>query len=187
MKLYASGLSFYAVAKELTYRGIKTPFGKDKWHVSTVKSILTNEKYKGDALWQKDYISDFLQKTIKENKGEIPKYYVEEHHEAIIQSEQFDFIQAEIARRKSDGRGSGLTIFSNKIKCGKCGACYGLKTWHSKDKYKRQIYRCNDKYKTKWQPCKSPHLTEVEIKDIFIRALNTHTKVKKTAIKEVYS
>lgn len=138
-------------------------------------------------MWQKGYISDFLQKTRKENKGEIPQYYVEEHHEAIIQPEQFDFIQAEIARRESDGRGSGLTVFSNNIKCGNCGAWYGLKTWHSKDKYKRQIYRCNDKYKTKGQPYKSPHLIEDEVKDVFIKALNTLTKVKKTAIKEVYS
>ncbi|XVG96573.1 recombinase family protein [Eubacteriales bacterium KG125] len=185
-KLYASGLSFYAVAKELTNRGIKTPFGKSKWHVSTVKSILTNEKYKGDALWQKGYISDFLQKTRKENKGEIPQYYVEEHHEAIIPPEQFDFIQAEIARRENDGRCSGLTIFSNKIKCGKCGAWYGLKTWHSNDEYRREIYRCNDKYKTKGKPCKSPHITEEEIKDIFVKALNSMSKVKKTVINEVY-
>lgn len=186
-KLYASGLSFYAVAKELTNRGVKTPFGKNKWYVSTVKSILTNEKYKGDALWQKGYISDFLQKTRKENKGEIPQYYVEEHHEPIIQPEQFDFIQAEIARRENNGRGSGLTIFSNKIKCSECGAWYGLKTWHSKDRYRRKIYRCNDKYKTKGKPCKSPHFTEDEIKDIFLKALNTLTKVKKTVIKEIYT
>lgn len=186
-KLYASGLSFYAVAKELTNRGIKTPFGKNKWYVSTVKSILTNEKYKGDALWQKGYIADFLQKTRKENKGEIPQYYVEEHHEAIIQPEQFDFIQAEIARRKNDGRGSGLTIFSNKIKCSECGAWYGLKTWHSKDKYRREIYRCNDKYKTKGKPCKSPHLTEDEIKDIFTKAVNKFVKVRKTVVKEISS
>ena len=69
--------------------------------ISTIRSILTNEKYKGDAIWQKQYTSDFLQKTVKENKGEIPKYYVEEHHKAIIQPEQFDYIQAEIERRKN--------------------------------------------------------------------------------------
>ncbi|WP_071132337.1 recombinase family protein [Alterileibacterium massiliense] len=81
--------------------GFKHFLGKDKWHISTIRSILTNEKYKGDAIWQKQYTSDFLQKTVKENKGEIPKYYVEEHHKAIIQPEQFDYIQAEIERRKN--------------------------------------------------------------------------------------
>lgn len=184
-KLYASGLSFCAVAKELNTKGIKTPSGKNNWHVSTVKSILTNEKYKGDALWQKRYTSDFLQKTRKENKGEIPQYYVEEHHEAIIPPEQFDFIQAEIKRMDDERRGRGITIFSNKIKCGKCGAWYGPKTWHSNDEYRREIYRCNDKYKTKGKPCKSSHLTEDEIKEIFIKAINTLTKAKKNVIKEI--
>lgn len=186
-KLYASGLSFYAVAKELTSRDIKTPFGKDKWHTSTIRSILTNEKYKGDAIWQKQYTSDFLQKTVKENKGEIPKYYVEEHHEAIIPPEQFDYIQAEIARRKNEIRYRGITIFSNKIKCGHCGAWYVPKTWHSNDKYRKKIYICNDKYKDKGKPCKSPHFSEEEIKDMFIRALNKLTKVKKTVNKEMNS
>lgn len=186
-KLYASGLSFYAVAKELTYRGIKTPFGKDKWHTSTIRSILTNEKYKGDAIWQKQYTSDFLQKTVKENKGEIPKYYVEEHHEAIIPPEQFDYTQTEIARRKKESRYRGITIFSNKIKCGQCGAWYVPKTWHSNDKYRKKIYICNDKYKNKGKPCKSPHFTEDEIKDMFIGALNRLIKVKKTVGKEMNS
>lgn len=123
----------------------------------------------------------------KENKGEIPKYYVEEHHEAIIPPEQFDYIQAEIARRKNESRYRGITIFSNKIKCGHCGAWYVPKIWHSNDKYRKKIYICNDKYKVKGKPCKSPHFTEDEIKDMFIRALNNLTKVKKTVSKEMNS
>lgn len=67
---------------------------------NTVKSILTNEKYRGDALLQKQYTADFLQKTRKTNNGEIPQYYVEKHHEAIIPPAQFDFVQAELARRE---------------------------------------------------------------------------------------
>lgn len=82
--LFISGLSLYAITKELESRGIKSPSGKDRWHISTVKSILTNEKYRGDALLQKQYTTDFLQKKRKTNNGEIPQYYVEEHHEAII-------------------------------------------------------------------------------------------------------
>jgi len=82
--LFISGLSLYAITKELESRGIKSPSGKDRWHISTVKSILTNEKYRGDALLQKQYTTDFLQKKRKTNNGKIPQYYVEEHHEAII-------------------------------------------------------------------------------------------------------
>ena len=93
-RLFISGLSFYAITKELESRGIKSPSGKVRWHISTVKSILTNEKYRGDALLQKQYTTDFLQKKRKNNNGEIPQYYVEEHHEAIIPPAQFDFGQA---------------------------------------------------------------------------------------------
>lgn len=103
-RLFISGLSFYAITKELESRGIKSPSGKDRWHISTVKSILTNEKYRGDALLQKQYTTDFLQKKRKTNNGEIPQYYVEEHHEAIIPPAQFDFVQAEVARREQNGR-----------------------------------------------------------------------------------
>lgn len=64
-RLFISGFSFTAIGKELENKGLKTTYGKNKWHTSTIKSILTNEKYKGDALLQKEYTTDFLQKTKK--------------------------------------------------------------------------------------------------------------------------
>jgi site-specific DNA recombinase len=78
--LFLEGRSCYGVAKELTARGIKTPGGKDKWSAQSVKSILTNEKYKGDALLQKSFTVDFLTKKKKKNEGEIPQYYVKNNH-----------------------------------------------------------------------------------------------------------
>lgn len=177
-RLFISGLSFYAITKELESRGIKSPSGKDRWHISTVKSILTNEKYRGDALLQKQYTTDFLQKKRKTNNGEIPQYYVEEHHEAIIPPAQFDFVQAELARREQNGRYSGVSIFSNKIKCGCCGGWYGSKVWHSTDKYRKVIYRCNRKYGKDTPPCNTPHLTEEEIKQLFLKALNALMEAK---------
>ena len=184
-KLFISGLSMYAITKELMSRGIKSPSGKDKWHISTVKSILTNEKYRGDALLQKQYTADFLQKTRKTNKGEIPQYYVEEHHEAIIPPAQFDFVQAELAHREKGGRYSGVSIFSNKIKCGCCGGWYGSKVWHSKDKYRKVIYRCNRKYGQDTPPCNTPHLTEEQIKEMFLKALNTLVDAKAETIENL--
>ena len=92
-KLFLGGRSFYAITKELEKRGIKSPSGKDKWYISTVRSILTNEKYRGDALIQKEYTADFLDKTRRKNTGEIPQYYVEEHHDAIIPPDLFDFVR----------------------------------------------------------------------------------------------
>ena len=186
-KLFLGGRSFYAITKELEKRGIKSPSGKDKWYISTVRSILTNEKYRGDALIQKEYTADFLDKTRRKNTGEIPQYYVEEHHEAIIPPDLFDFVQSEIKRREQNGKHSGVSIFANKIKCGCCGGWYGAKVWHSTDKYRRVIYRCNKKYAHKGKPCSTRHLTEEEIKRIFVKALNSLVEVKENVIAELRS
>ena len=71
------------------------PAGKEQWCSSTVKSILTNEKYKGSALLQKRFTVDFLTKKSKVNEGEVPQYYIEESHPAIIVPEEFELVQAE--------------------------------------------------------------------------------------------
>ena len=149
--------------------------------------ILINEKYRGDALIQKEYTADFLDKTRRKNTGEIPQYYVEEHHEAIIPPDLFDFVQSEIKRREQNGKHSGVSIFANKIKCGCCGGWYGAKVWHSTDKYRRVIYRCNKKYAHKGKPCSTRHLTEEEIKRIFVKALNSLVEVKEKVIVELQS
>ena len=186
-KLFLGGRSFYAITKELEKRGIKSPSGKDKWYISTVRSILTNEKYRGDALIQKQYTADFLDKTRRKNTGEIPQYYVEEHHEAIIPPDLFDFVQSEIKRREQNGKHSGVSIFANKIKCGCCDGWYGAKVWHSTDKYRRVIYRCNKKYTHKGKPCSTRHLPEEEIKQIFVKALNSLVELKENVIAELRS
>lgn len=171
-KLFLDGLTMHSIANELTKRGLKTPAGKDKWSQSTVRSILTNEKYKGDALLQKSYTVDFLTKKTKINEGEVPQYYVENDHPAIIDPELFDLVQTEIQRRgKENARYSGVTIFSSKVQCAECGGWYGSKVWHSNDKYRRTIYQCNNKFRHKTR-CSTPHLTESEIKDFFVKAMN---------------
>ena len=119
--------------------------------------------------------------------GEIPQYYVEEHHEAVIPPDLFDFVQSEIKRREQNGKHSGVSIFANKIKCGCCSAWYGAKVWHSTDKYRRVIYRCNKKYAHKGKPCSTRHLTEEEIKQTFVKALNCLVEVKENVIAELRS
>ena len=169
-RLFLDGYTFHSIAKELTARGLETPAKKKRWYPGTVESILTNEKYKGDALLQKRFTVNFLTKETKMNEGEVPQYYVENNHEAIISPQVFDWVQEEIKRRREGrSRYSGVSIFSSKIKCGQCGGWYGAKVWHSTDKYRRTIYRCNDKFKSH---CKTPHLTEDDIKEVFIRAAN---------------
>ena len=72
------GKTACAIAKALTSSGVLSPSGKPKWSPSTVESILSNEKYKGDALLQKTFTVDFLSKKKKINEGEHPQYYVEQ-------------------------------------------------------------------------------------------------------------
>ncbi|MFA7523472.1 MAG: recombinase family protein [Halothiobacillaceae bacterium] len=169
--LFLEGRSCYGVAKELTARGIKTPGGKDKWSAQSVKSILTNEKYKGDALLQKSFTVDFLTKKKKKNEGEIPQYYVKDNHEAIIDPETFEMVQTLMTTRtKGRNRKSSVSIFSSKVKCGDCGSWYGPKVWHSNDAYRKVIWQCNHKFDG--QKCATPTLTEDEIKELFLRAAN---------------
>ena len=170
---FLSGLSYVAIARELTGMGIKTPSGLDVWRADTVKSILQNEKYKGCALLQKRFTADYLTKKLVINNGEVPQYYVEDSHEAIIDPDQFEQVQDMIVQRSGMRHYSGVSIFSSKIRCGCCGGWYGSKVWHSTDKYRRVIWRCNAKYKDKEKKCYTPHLTEDEIKAAFVRMANS--------------
>lgn len=174
-RLFLYGKSPSAIAIHLTDEGIPTPGGKAKWRPNAVESILTNEKYKGDARLQKKFTVDFLTKKQKVNEGEVPQYYVTNSHPAIISTELFDLVQYEFKRRKADGRWTSSTHpFSGKIFCGDCGGQYGSKVWDSNNEYRRVIWRCNDKYKDKIRQacCPTPHLTEDEIKAAFLAAFN---------------
>ena len=87
--------------KKLMELGVNAPGGQKTWHAQAIKRILTNEKYCGDAPLQKKYIPDYLTKKQVVNHGEIPQYYVEDIHEAIIDKLQFQRVQDEIARRQA--------------------------------------------------------------------------------------
>lgn len=100
-EMFLNGATTYAIAKALTAEHIPTPGGKEVWSKNVVKSILTNEKYKGDALLQKVFTVDYLTKQKKKNKGEVTQYYVEGSHEAIIPPETWTKVQKEFERQKS--------------------------------------------------------------------------------------
>jgi len=166
---FIGGASCPRIAKMLMERGIKSPGGKDKWNASTVRSILSNEKYKGDALLQKTYTVDYLTKKKAKNNGEIESYYVTGHHEAIISAEAFAKAQTLLAKRSKE-RISTSGLFASKVRCS-CGAWYGKKVWHSTDeRYRKEVYRCNEMFKG--EKCISPIFTEEELKAIVVKAVN---------------
>lgn len=181
-KKFLEGKTPTAIAKYLTAHGIPTPSGRPNWRCGVVESILTNEKYKGDAVLQKTFTTDFLTKKKKVNEGEVPQYYVEHSHDAIIEADEFDMVQIELARRKALGRSYRCTsCFASKIVCGDCGSFFGAKVWHSTSKYRRTIWQCNHKFKEN-DRCTTPHITEDEIKERFITAFNSLLMVRDEVI-----
>lgn len=114
------GKTCTGIAEYLKAQGIPTPSGKSyKWTKNTINSILRNEKYKGDALLQKTYTTDFLEHKVEKNRGHLPQYYVENSHPAIIDKEEWEIVQAELMRREKIGAAySGNSIFSSKLICG---------------------------------------------------------------------
>ena len=121
---YLGGMGKNAIMRKLERLYVPTKNG-GRWTENTVASILKNEKHIGDTCLQKGFIADHITKRHKPNRGELPKYYVEGTHEAIIDKETFDAAQAEIARRAVKVRTpkrETQSEFAGIIKCGRCGA-----------------------------------------------------------------
>ena len=98
---YLEGYSPGMIAAHLNADGIRTASGEGQWYASAIASILSNEKYCGDMLFQKYYVEDFLtHKTVK-NTGQLPQYYVEDHHDPIVPKKVFFQTQGELMRRGS--------------------------------------------------------------------------------------
>ena len=129
--LFIGGKTTGGIARLLTAEGVPTPAGKKTWQASTIESILTNEKYRGHARLQKKITVDFLTKKMKVNEAEVPQYYVENSHPAIIKPNEWVLVQTEMARRKAIGRKySGNSVLSTRLICGDCGEYFGNKVWH---------------------------------------------------------
>ena len=184
-RLFMQGQTPYAIAKYLTDRNIPTPTGKETWRHRTVENILSNEKYKGDAILQKCYTVNFIAKKRNANEGEVPQYYVEGSHDAIIEPAEWQLVQMEIQRRKNLGRSHNCcNPFSAKLKCGDCGEYFGSKVWHSNSKYRKTIWQCNHKFDG-GEKCGTPHLDEETIKQLFLKAANAIFE-EKDGVREDY-
>ena len=146
---YLEGLSMDKIAAGLERDGILTGAGKAKWHTSTINKILRNEKYIGDALLQKTYTTDFLNKTRVKNNGLMPQYYVEGNHEAIIPKEIYLQVQEELVRRRvvktsANGKKRSYSCnhcFSQIVICGECGEMFRRLHWNNRG-VKSIVWRC---------------------------------------------
>ena len=174
---YLEGKSCKKIAQGLERDGILTSRGKAKWHDTSIRKILENEKYMGDALLQKTYTIDFLNKKRGKNNGILPQYYIEDDHEPIIPKEIFLMVQEEMARRSEQnacfGRRKGFSAnhpFSKIVFCAECGEEYRRIHWNNRGK-KSVVWRCLTRLKKKDQ-CQARTLNEEILIEAFLDALN---------------
>lgn len=172
---YLQGESVRKIISDFEAEGIKTIRGKEKWRDGTVRHILSNEKYMGDALLQKTFISDLFTRRSVKNTGQLPMYYVHDCHPAIIDKDTFYRVQEEIARRSSlpqrsihgkTGRAkySGKYALSNLLTCGTCGALYRRVTW-TRPEGKKIVWRCLHRLESGKKVCNSPTVEEWVLHD----------------------
>lgn len=150
---FLAGDSFGGIKVKLEGKGILSPSGTPTWRYSTIQSILTNEKYAGDAIINKTYIEDCISKKVKVNNGERQKFYVENNHPAIIDKVTFARVQEELARRNGklkvkqvgtkteQGKYSSKYALTELLVCGECKTPYRRCTWTVKGK-KKIVWRC---------------------------------------------
>ncbi len=182
-KLAVDGKSSNAIAKILTTKDIPTPSGKSKWDTSVIISILTNEKYMGNAVLQKTFISDFLTRKKKINNGTLTKYIVENSHEPIIPVNIFEYIQAGM---EQPFRKNNIHTMSSKVFCGVCGLRFTPYTWHSTSKYYAKVWECKNR-KAIGEKCSATHIYQDDLHDSIISVLNSLLVNKKKLVENLRS
>lgn len=85
---HREGWSLRHISKSLADMDIKSPCGHSKWSIETIRKILHNEKYHGNVLLQKTYISNYFTGKQSENNGELDQYLIGNHHQAIVKGDR---------------------------------------------------------------------------------------------------
>ena len=182
---FLNGDSLKRIKEKLEKAGIPSPAGEPKWTTQTIQRILQNEKYAGDVLLQKTYTADFLEGKVKKNNGELPQYYIQNNHPAIIPREMFFQIQEELARRRSKkpantkkaktnrGRFTSKYALSERLVCGDCGCYFRRVTWNIHGR-KQIVWRCINRLEFGPKSCgKSPSLEEAALHTAILEAIRS--------------
>lgn len=159
---FLNGTSVERIAKELTEKTDR------KWSSSAVRCVLTNEKYTGDSVFQKNYTTDTLPFTVKRNKGEVPMYHVSNTHEGIISKEDYNKVQEliKLKGRHTRGKISSPRPLTKMMRCGECGSVF--RKIENRDKISWECYDRNHSKKS----CSIQRIPEETIYDAFIRLFN---------------
>ena len=194
---YLDGCTLGQIKRELDADKVPTAQGVDSWSPAIIHNILTNEKYIGDALLQKTYITDCISKKVKKNQGERAMYYVENNHPAIISREMFDQVRNEMTRRSSKrkvlqksgktelGKYSGKYALTELLVCGECGSPYKRVTWARNGK-KRIVWRCVSRLEFGTQYChNSPTLDESKLHSAILASMNEFAVIRQEGCPDV--
>lgn len=191
---FLDGHTLSQIADELEERGHLTPSGLPRWSKAGIKRVLTNEKYTGDVLTQKTFTTDVTTKRKKVNTGELPQYYIRNHHVPIISREQYDAVQIELKRRncirknekKNDfSKYSGKSALNNLVVCGECGSKYRRTIWIDRRKNKKYVWRCVSRLEYGKKYCHtSPSIDDEMLKSTVIEAINA-VYASKNSIRDI--
>lgn len=177
---YLQGAGGTVIARELNEEGILT-YNNCIWRCSTILNIIKNEKYMGDIVQGKTYTIDPISKRRMTNNGEEDKYYVVDHHQAIVSREVFEKAQ-QIRIAKNTKRACIQTkenrvkvrrqyAFSCMMECYYCGANLSRRVWHSSSVYTKTIWQCVTGTKKGKRFCPdSKGLPEVIIERAFVES-----------------
>lgn len=166
-RLFLEGYSPYQISNKLNEENIPTVMNKS-WTYNAILSILSNEKYCGDAILQKTFTVDFLTQKVKINEGEVPQYFVKNDHQPIIKRATWEETQLLLAKCKRNK--SYKHCFSNFITCTICGSYYQRKPWyHEYYKNTIQTWICYNKYTS--IRCSNIKLYEQQLELVFHEAI----------------
>ena len=189
-RCYLDGMSMNLIADRLNEKGLTTKGSSSPYRKTVVQRILTNEKYTGDALLQKTYVTDCITKKTRKNNGELPMYLVKNHHEPIISRSDFNRVQEEMARRSAkrtiadkltktgQGKYSAKYALSELLICGECGEHYRRVTWTAKG-FKEIKWRCVSRIQYGKKKChSSPTIDEYALHRAIVSGVNDFCTVK---------
>lgn len=165
---FLRGSSYMKIVDRLTEKGITTVNGK-LFSTSAISRILRNITYTGNTLLQKTFIQDPISKKKRINKGELPQYFVENTHEAIIEMDTFQKVQEIFAYNKEAGkfpynRTGKMYPFTKKVICSRCGRHYTRQLWNtSKNGEKCPIWVCTGKRTEKHRRCDAKNIKEEKL------------------------
>lgn len=162
---YVSGCGLQKIADILNENGIPSNQKQKKWTADIVKYILTNERYIGDAMFQKTYVTESLPHLKQRNYGEKSKYYVTNINPQIVEKSIFETVQ-KLLKERHKPYSNDKHLMSGKIICAKCGATYKFKKCGDKFYW---TCRTHDK---KSDLCENGRIIENKIHGAFITLYN---------------